>query len=53
MMWCFMDSIILDLQNEIIQSKCDVLQVLRKAHLIANKLKMDEFNKWILCELNE
>ncbi len=52
MMWCFMDSIILDLQNELIKSKCDVLQVLRKAHLIADKLKMDEFNKWILNELN-
>ncbi len=52
MMWCFMDSMILDLQNELIQSKCDVLQVLRKAHLIADKLKMDEFNEWVLNELN-
>lgn len=47
-----MNSIILDLQQEISNSNCDVLSVLRKAHLIASKLKLTEFDNWIQNELN-
>ena len=47
-----MSSIVLDLQNEVTKSDCDVVSVLRKAHLIAAKLGLTEFDKWILCELN-
>lgn len=48
----FMDSIILDLQNEISSPKCDIVSVLRRAHVIASKLKLEEFDSWISCELN-
>ena len=47
-----MGSIVLELQNEIVSSNCDVVNVLRKAHLIASKLKLTDFDKWIQYELN-
>lgn len=47
-----MGSIVLDLQNEIISSDCDVVNILRKAHLIAFKLKLTDFDQWIQYELN-
>lgn len=47
-----MSSIVLDLQNEITKSDCDIVNVLRKAHLIAVKLNLTEFDKWICSELN-
>ena len=47
-----MSSIVLDLQNEITQHDCDIVNVLRKAHLIAVKLDLSEFDAWIKCELN-
>ena len=47
-----MRSIVLDLQSEVTKSDCDVVSVLRKAHLIAAKLGLTDFDKWILCELN-
>lgn len=47
-----MSSIVLDLQNEVTKSDCDIVSVLRKAHLIAAKLGLTDFDKWILCELN-
>ena len=47
-----MSSFVLDLQNEITTPNCDVVNVLRKAHLIAVKLNLVEFDKWITCELN-
>ena len=47
-----MSSIVLDLQNEVTKSDCDIVSVLRKAHLIAAKLGLADFDKWILCELN-
>ena len=31
---------------------CDILQALRHAHVIAVKLGLDEFDKWIQYELN-
>ena len=47
-----MSSIVLDLQNEVTKQDCDIVSVLRKAHLIAAKLGLTDFDKWILCELN-
>ena len=47
-----MSSIVLDLQSEVTKSDCDIVSVLRKAHLIATKLGLTDFDKWILCELN-
>lgn len=46
-----MSSIVLDLQNEVTKPDCDIVNVLRKAHLIATKLNLSEFEKWISCEL--
>lgn len=47
-----MGSIVLELQNEIVTSNCDVVNVLRRAHLIASKLKLIDFDQWIQYELN-
>lgn len=47
-----MSSIVLELQQELLQKDCDVLQALRKAHIIAVKLKLTEFDAWIQSELN-
>lgn len=47
-----MGSIVLELQNEIVSSNCDAVNVLRKAHLIASKLKLADFDQWIQHELN-
>ena len=47
-----MSSLVLDLQQEVLKPDCDILNALRKAHLIAAKLKLAEFDSWIMCELN-
>ena len=47
-----MSSLVLDLQQEILSKKCDVLNALRKAHLIASKLQLKSFDIWIQHELN-
>lgn len=47
-----MSSLVLDLQQEILRQDCDVLSALRKAHLIASKLCLKEFDSWIQHELN-
>ena len=47
-----MSSLVLDLQQEVMKSDCDILSALRKAHLIAAKLKLTEFDTWIQRELN-
>ena len=47
-----MDSIILELRAEIMSPDCDVVNVLRRAHVIAVKLGLKEFDQWISCELN-
>ena len=46
-------SIVLDLQKEILSPNCDIVNVLRKAHLIAVKLKLSDFDQWIQYELSE
>ena len=45
-------SFVSDLQNEVTKPDCDIVNVLRKAHLIAVKLKDSEFDSWIQSELN-
>lgn len=47
-----MSSIVLELQQEVLKPECDILNALRKAHLIASKLKLQKFDKWIMHELN-
>lgn len=47
-----MSSIVLDLQQEVLKPDCDILNALRKAHLIASKLKLQEFDMWLQSELN-
>ena len=47
-----MSSIVLELQQEVLNFECDILSALRKAHLIASKLKLQEFDTWIMHELN-
>ena len=47
-----MSSIVLDLQAELVSSECDILSSLRKAHIIATKLKLVDFDGWIQKELN-
>ena len=46
-----MSSLVLDLQQEVLNPDCDILSALRKAHLIAAKLKLTEFDAWIQTEL--
>lgn len=47
-----MSSLVLGLQQEVLKTDCDILNALRKAHLIASKLKLTEFDSWIISELN-
>lgn len=47
-----MSSIVLELQQELLQANCDIVNALRKAHLIAVKLSLDEFDLWIQKELS-
>lgn len=46
-----MSSIVLELQHELLQKDCDVMQALRKAHIIAVKLNLSEFDEWVQSEL--
>lgn len=47
-----MGSIITELQSEIVSPDCNIANTLRKAHLIASKLGLDEFDQWLTNELN-
>lgn len=47
-----LSSIVIDLQDEILSSDCDIVQILRRAHVIAVKLGLKEFDQWISYELN-
>lgn len=44
--------IVIDLQAEALSDKADVLNVLRKAYLVARKLKLKDFEEWINHEMN-
>ena len=47
-----MSSIVLELQKDLLDKDCDILQALRKAHVIAVKLHLTEFllqfYQWII-----
>lgn len=47
-----MAQIVLELQKEAISKESDILNLLRKAYLVARKLKLVEFEEWINNELN-
>lgn len=47
-----MSSLVLDLQQELMNPDFDLMISLRKAHVIASKLKLKEFDHWIQAELN-
>lgn len=47
-----MESVVIELQRELFKTDCDILSALRKAHIIASKLDLKEFDEWILSELN-
>ena len=47
-----MSSIVRNLQKEIMSKDADIVNILRNAHLIASKLKLEEFDRWLLYELN-
>lgn len=47
-----MASSVLELQKEVLSPNCDIVNVLRKAHLTAVKLKLSDFDQWIQYELN-
>lgn len=47
-----MKGIVLELQQELLSKDCDILNALRKAHIIATKLKLIKFDFWIQQELN-
>lgn len=47
-----MSKIVLELQQEAISKESDILNLLRKAYLVARKLKLNEFENWINNELN-
>lgn len=44
--------IISELQEAAIKEDADVVSLLRKAHLAARKLNLDDFDEWLLSELN-
>ena len=45
-------SIVLELQHDALSSSSDILALLRKAHLIARKLGLKDFQEWVDNELN-
>lgn len=47
-----MDQIVIELQKEALNSNSDILNLLRKAYLVARKLKLSDFENWINNELN-
>lgn len=47
-----MGKIVIELQQEALKSDFDIMNLLRKAYLVAKKLKLQEFEKWINNELN-
>lgn len=46
------DGLVIEIEKEILQSDSDVLSALRKAHVLATKLRLKEFDEWIQGELN-
>ncbi|MEO0541525.1 MAG: hypothetical protein AAFZ80_11770, partial [Cyanobacteria bacterium P01_A01_bin.105] len=47
-----MNSLVLELQRDALDSSISVLDILRKAYVVARKLDIEQFQKWIELELN-
>jgi len=47
-----MSGIVIELQRDALNQDIDTIALLRKAYLVARKLKLTEFGEWIDCELN-
>ena len=47
-----MAKIVTELQHEALKSDFDIMNLLRKAYLVARKLKLQEFEDWVNNELN-
>lgn len=47
-----MSNIFFDLQQELLLKDCDIIQALRKAHLLALRIGCAEFDVWVQFELN-
>lgn len=47
-----MAGIVIELQQEVLKQDCDIVNVLRRTHVIATKLQLTEFDSWITHELN-
>ena len=47
-----MAGIVIQLQEDALSKDTDILSLMRKAYLIARKLKLKEFEEWISCEQN-
>lgn len=47
-----MVKIVIELQQEALKSDFDIMNLLRKAYLVARKLKLQEFEDWVNNELN-
>jgi len=46
------NSSVIQLQQMLLDSRCSVTEILRLAKIIASELEIEEFEKWISCELN-
>ena len=46
------ESIVMELQREAMDSSSDISDLLRKSLVVARKLKIEEFEKWIQLEMN-
>lgn len=47
-----MGKAVIELQKDIITNELEIVSILRKAHMIASKLNLEEFDTWIKNELN-
>lgn len=47
-----MEGIVLELQREAMNKDADIESLLRKAYVIAKKLRLSDFEEWIKCEQN-
>lgn len=47
-----MEYLVIDLQKSALDKDISTLTLLRKAFVVAKKLRIQEFEKWINCELN-
>ena len=48
-----MDSIVLELKSEVLNPQCDIVNVLRKAHTIAEELNLVEFRHKVVIKIFE